>query len=57
MSFIDDGCVATSGVWDSLALAMAMSIPLPCLGRQVKPLAPRLTGRQSTIDKPNLTLP
>lgn len=57
MSFIDDGCVATSGVWDSLALAMAMSIPLPCLGRQVKPLVPRLTGRQSTIDKPNLTLP
>lgn len=44
MSFIDDGCVATSAVWDSLALAM--SIPLPCLGRQVKPLVPRLTGRE-----------
>lgn len=45
MSFIDD-CVTISAVWDSLALAMAMSIPLPCLGRQVKPLVPRLTGRE-----------
>lgn len=44
MSFIDDGCVAASAVWGSLALAI--SIPLPCFARQVKPLVPRLTGRE-----------